>query len=632
MKRSFIGLISAVLAVCTLLTPFTAEAAKKEKKRKPESAISTEYAQKKLFDRDQVHKINLLISQENWNTMIQNALQEEYAVCDVEIDGELIQNVAIRPKGNSSLKSISNQGSSHFSFKIEFDHNDPAVTYYGLDKLSLNNLGQDPSCMKDFIAYQLMNEMGVAAPLSSYAILQKNGQDFGLYLAVEAVEDAFCYRNYGEEYGKLYKPDSFAMDSLPLSHMLDYEEGSSLWVNEKIMTGEYYADATPGSRADILGAMLNSVFPSDMTKVAALNDMGEDVNAYQDLWEKAVFKIKQEDKERLVQSIRMLNSDQALSVLDEDALLNYFAVHNFVNNYDGYTSMFVHNFYLHEKDGKLSLVPWDYNLAFGSFTYETAVSSIINAESGFDPVPDTGNAMNVNQNMINYPIDTPVYSQKIEDRPLLNALLSDPDMLEQYHKRLDVLLQTCFENGSYAALIQQTYENIYPYVTQGLTFYSTEQFEKGAQAMRKYCQYRTESIRGQLDGKIPSTAEGQKENPESLIQPDDLNLTDLTDFGSLLPALNQDTVTSIIHVFLKDDFAYNTKGAVDAIHYYSKHPVKLFSCFSELMQIQVIRAMIMPKLMPILIGITAICILILVLIIRKIRNKKQQKLIPADAV
>ena len=37
-----------------------------------------------------------------------------------------------------------------------------------------------------------------------------NGEEWGLYLAVESVEDSFLKHNYGEQYGDLYKPDSMS--------------------------------------------------------------------------------------------------------------------------------------------------------------------------------------------------------------------------------------------------------------------------------------------------------------------------------------------------------------------------------------------------------------------------------------
>ena len=64
--------------------------------------------------------------------------------------------------------------------------------------------------MKDYLTYRLMHEFGVDSPLCSYVYITVNGQDWGLYLAVEGVEESFLTRNYGNEYGELYKPDSMS--------------------------------------------------------------------------------------------------------------------------------------------------------------------------------------------------------------------------------------------------------------------------------------------------------------------------------------------------------------------------------------------------------------------------------------
>ena len=64
--------------------------------------ISMEYPSK-LFDTDEVISVNIKMDEDEWNEMLENAMSEEYYVCDVEICGETFKNVAIRPKGNTSL-------------------------------------------------------------------------------------------------------------------------------------------------------------------------------------------------------------------------------------------------------------------------------------------------------------------------------------------------------------------------------------------------------------------------------------------------------------------------------------------------------------------------------------------------
>ena len=92
----------------------------------------------RLFDNTKVHTIDIVM--DNWDDFIANAASEEYNTANVVIDGEAYKNVGIRAKGNTSLSMVPALGSQRYSFKIEFDHYDGAKSYYGLDKLCLNNL------------------------------------------------------------------------------------------------------------------------------------------------------------------------------------------------------------------------------------------------------------------------------------------------------------------------------------------------------------------------------------------------------------------------------------------------------------------------------------------------------------
>ncbi|MBP0962476.1 MAG: CotH kinase family protein, partial [Oscillospiraceae bacterium] len=162
----------------------------------------------RLFDKSKVHTFDIVIN--DWDAFLETCESETYTACNVVIDGEAVRNVGIRGKGNTSLSSVKNMNSSRYSFKVEFDQYDNTQSYHGLDKLCLNNIIQDNSYMKDYLAYTLMYDFGVDSPLCSYVYITVNGEDWGLYLAVEAIEDSFLERNYGRNYGDLYKPDSLS--------------------------------------------------------------------------------------------------------------------------------------------------------------------------------------------------------------------------------------------------------------------------------------------------------------------------------------------------------------------------------------------------------------------------------------
>ena len=71
----------------------------------------------RLFDRSKVHNFDIVI--DDWDGFIETCESETYSNCTVIIDGDKIKNVGIRGKGNTSLSSVKNSGSSRYSFKRE---------------------------------------------------------------------------------------------------------------------------------------------------------------------------------------------------------------------------------------------------------------------------------------------------------------------------------------------------------------------------------------------------------------------------------------------------------------------------------------------------------------------------------
>ena len=205
LKHRNIDRICCWVLVCTLLIACAYMGAGAAGLITPSRSMGYE---KRLFDTGRVHTIDIVM--EDWDSFLSTCTNEEYAACHLVIDGESYRNAAIRAKGNTSLSSVEKYGNDRYSFKIEFDHYQPGSTYHGLDKLSLNNLIQDNTYMKDYFAYSMMRMGGAAAPLCSFVQINVNGEPWGLYLAVEAVEDSFLRRNYGNDTGELYKPDSMS--------------------------------------------------------------------------------------------------------------------------------------------------------------------------------------------------------------------------------------------------------------------------------------------------------------------------------------------------------------------------------------------------------------------------------------
>ena len=87
-----------------------------------DKGLTMEY-ESALFDTSEIIRIDIVIDEDDWNEMLDNATAEEYYRCDVTVNGETFYGVGIRPKGNTSLTTIAaDPTTDRYSFKLEFDH------------------------------------------------------------------------------------------------------------------------------------------------------------------------------------------------------------------------------------------------------------------------------------------------------------------------------------------------------------------------------------------------------------------------------------------------------------------------------------------------------------------------------
>lgn len=495
-------------------------------------AFDMKYEQK-LFDTSKVHTIDIIMDEPQ--SFLDSCESEEYSLCSVIIDGESFRNVAIRGKGNTSLSSVASMDSSRYSFKVEFDHYSDSNSYYGLDKLSLNNLIQDNTMMKDYLVYEMMREFGAAAPLCSFAYITFNGEAFGLYLAVEAIEDSFLQRNYGNDHGNLYKPDStgfgggrgngkdFNMEDMiaeppkeitaTMPQMPDRNLQDAARSKPQFESASERPDniLPPGEISDMQQQTKNprqfggpgGGMGSEDTKLLYTDD---NYDSYSNIFNNAKTDITDSDKDRLIASLKALqNKENIENIVAVEDVIRYFVVHNYAANGDSYTGSIIHNYYLYENDGTLSMLPWDYNLAFGTFQGGSSSDSV------------------------NDPIDTPM-NTGASDRPMIDWILEDEAYLAMYHEYFAQFLQ----DVDIQSMIEHASRIIDPYVqTDPTKFCTYEEFEAAVEALKLFCEKRSQSIQGQLDGTIPSTSEGQIENPDVLIDTSDLNTSDMGSMGGM---------------------------------------------------------------------------------------------------
>ena len=467
------------------------------------SGIGMEY-ESRLFDTDEILRINLVMEEDEWEDMLANAMEEAYYACDVEINGEMFYHVGIRPKGNTSLTSIaSDPGTDRYSLKLEFDQYETGQTCYGLDKLILNNHYADATSMKEALVYDMYQYLGADASLYNYAEISVNGEYWGLYLALEAVEDSFLLRNYGTENGALYKPDSMNMGNKGDESFHDMQPQERQQEQEQSQDRERKEEFKPGGHGDF----------SMGGSGANLNYTDQDLDSYSTIWEGKVTDTGEVEHKRVVEALKNISEGTDLeNYMDVDNLLKYMAVHIFSVNEDSLSGMMAHNYYLYESVGQLNLLPWDYNLAFGG----------MGGMGGSNGSSDSNDSAT---RMVNNAID-----HAFSGTEFFDTLMENEDYHARYYGYLKQLVEEYIDEGGFESFYRRTRNQIDSLVEQDPTaFYSYEEYEEAVDTLYEIVRLRGQSIGGQIEGTIPSAEEEQRDS-DTLI---DASHLDLSVMGSM---------------------------------------------------------------------------------------------------
>lgn len=433
-----------------------------------------------VFNSNKVTTVDIEIAEEDWADMLENASAEELKQADITVNGKKVENVAIRTKGNLSLRSVVNSDSDRYSLKIDFDYYDDTQSLYGLKKLNLNNNYSDSTLMREYISYELMEQMGLSTPAHSYMYVTVNGEERGLFLGVEAVDETFLANNYGSNDGFLFKPDGTGSDLKYISDDIEDYTGIGLKTNE--------GNINQSKLVEMLDAINN----------------GGDIEKY----------------------------------IDVDEMLRYFAVNTALVNLDSYQGNMKHNYYLYEQNGVFSIIPWDYNMSFGGFGAGGGRIAGGNGENQADvttnmekPVAqnngqpdqtgdggmqqqrgggvDMGMGMSgnlINDSAINFSVTTPVSGTTLEERPLLKALLSNDEYRDKYEGYLEELATTYLTEEYVQSITKKLAVLLTTYVEADPTkFSTTEQFleaVEGENSLPEFAKQRSESILRQLSGEL----------------------------------------------------------------------------------------------------------------------------------
>ena len=438
--------------------------------KKASSSEEREYPEA-LFTLGEMASVELEMPEATWQKIVTKASDKTYHECAVTINGERFDHVAIRTKGASSLDDVAMMKSDRYSFTLKLNKYEKGQEYHGLTKLLLNNNIWDATQMKDAVVYDMCRFVGLPAPLTNYARISLNGKFFGCYLLVEPVDKHFARHNYPDEVSNIYKP----------YHNLAYT--------------------------------------------------GENMENYAEITNYAKVKGGEASMKRVVAALRSVEEGRDIDEhVDIESVMKYMALQTIVVNYDCMTGLNEQNYYLREADGRISLIPWDYNLAWGGYPEDEEMEGedlLEESETNRLPTDAGKRSKEETSKIVNFPIDTPFLAD-VSKRTFFMKLLANETHKARYYHYLSVLCNDYINGGELAKTIATIGNEIGEIAgTEANAFYTNGQFHKAGQTLRLVLERRAASVLGQIGGTIPATWEGQKAQPQKLIKSDDINLQEL---------------------------------------------------------------------------------------------------------
>lgn len=273
-------------------------------------------AQSSWYDTDQIAEIRLYFSQGNWNEILDSLYligESERLGGDVVIDGTRYENIGVRYKGFSSYSSDRYKN----PFNIDLDYVYTDQNHRGVSKIKLSNVIQDPSFVREVLAYEVARKY-MPASRANYANVYVNDTLIGLYSNVEAVNNSFLLEHFDSNDGAFFKCNPETVDLNGENSNLSNSPGTEL--------AAYY----PFYK-------LNSSDSEDWNEllelINELNDPATDIS-------------------------EILNIDRTLWM----HALNYGII-----NFDSYVG-YAQNYYLYrDADGRFNPILWDLNMSFASY-------------------------------------------------------------------------------------------------------------------------------------------------------------------------------------------------------------------------------------------------------------------------
>jgi PKD repeat protein len=163
-----------------------------------------------VFDDSEVRRVEVFVTQENWDLMWEDPPAKVEVRADALVFGELLEEVGFSMRGQFSLR----ESGEKKPWEIDTNQFVEGQEYDNLRRLVFTNNIGDPSMLQEKLAYEMMRFAGVPASHVTFVEMwidiiddDQPSEYWGVYTMIERVDKKFLANRFGRDsdHGNLYK-------------------------------------------------------------------------------------------------------------------------------------------------------------------------------------------------------------------------------------------------------------------------------------------------------------------------------------------------------------------------------------------------------------------------------------------
>lgn len=385
-----------------------------------------------FFDDTELETVSINFSQSNYQQLLEQNYDSKTEIgATLTYKGKVYEQVGVRYRGMTSYMSAGTKK----SFSIELDWAIEGQDIDGYNSFKLNNAYEDPSNMRE-VLYNNLATLNIPAAKASFARVVVNGEDYGVYAKIQKLD-----KDHVKEWF-LDKDNTRWRAEAPNSDFF----------------GGVFGGGFGGGFISFDGGGFGGIFGAG---TSTLNDLGANGSAYEN-----AYTLKYADVvdpwQDIANAAHVMATASQSSLIEElgqymdiDAALWMIATENLFVDDDGYINKGGMDYYVY---------------------FDVATNRIL-------PIEYDGNSVLASEHASSW---TPFYNEEYETFPLLNILLSVPELRQRYLAHYRTLAEESLNPQSVGSKIDAYASLIDSAVSQAsVRQYSASEYRNAVSALKQ---------------------------------------------------------------------------------------------------------------------------------------------------